>query len=333
MNPAQAQAQAHLHRLLDAGSTRFPETDDGLTSHLPMALHALHELGAGDERLSAFQAFYAPRFQRLVDELEPIVLPDWLALRGQADSYAALRAHFRAVLARDGQATVLRAVLPELLTGAAAAAFHGPIRVAHAVEAGHGGELACALAYWAWRWQPVAPPAASANGLDFEDWTTRLEAAALTWTPEAPLISLRIGMAEQSAPYQALAGALRLQADTLQRCTAWSAARYAVTQSFTVLHMVTGLRAIGLLLPLAGPGAAAAHTQGLVHALTAAYLAARMSVWPARPVAPDLDWDAIITAAVHADDDHVIKLVHAAWQFHRQTGDPVFHAAALRALA
>ena len=43
------------------------------------------------------------------------------------------------------------------LPGVAAAAFHGLIRTAHAVQSGHAGEVAAALAYWAWRWQPLAP--------------------------------------------------------------------------------------------------------------------------------------------------------------------------------
>ena len=82
---------------------------------------------------------------------------DWLALRGQTDAFAPLRATFAAALARDGRDAVLRAALPALLPGVAAAAFHGVIRTAHAVEAAHDGELAAALAYWAWRWQPLAP--------------------------------------------------------------------------------------------------------------------------------------------------------------------------------
>ena len=331
--PAASHGPSVLHRLLDDETQRDPETPDGLTNHLPMALHALHDLGASDARLEAFQARYAPRFVRRVVASKPDLLADWRALRGQPDSYAALRGHFRSALVAAGSARVLAEVLPDLLTGTAAAAFHGPIRTAHALEAGHADELACALAYWAWRWQPVAVPKRADGNLAFEDWAARLEAAALDWTPEAPLISIRIAMAETSAAYQVLAGALQLAPETLPRATAWAAARYAETQSFTVLHMVTGLRAVGVLLPCAGPGAQQTHAPALVHALTAAYLAARMSAWPPRPALAEREWGDVVAAAIRSDDDHVIKLVHACVQFHGQTGELSYRAAALRAVA
>lgn len=324
---------ACLHRLLEAGTARFPETADGLTDHLPMALQALHELGASDERLTQFEAGAGQADWRPMQRAPAHAVTDWPALRGQADSYAALRAHFSAALLREGTAAVLQWALPDLLTGAAAAAFHGPIRTAHALQSGHLGELACALAYWAWRWQPLALPAPGMPERPFDEWAAQLETQALGWTPEAPMISLRIRLAQASAPYQALAGALRLAPDTLPQMTLWAAARYAATQNFTVLHMVTGLRAIGVLLPWAGPEAEPLHRQALVHALTAAYLAARVSASPLRPAAPQRAWEETVALAIASDDAHRIKLVHACVQLHRQTADPVFQAAALRAVA
>ena len=61
------------------------------------------------------------------------------------------------------------------LPGVAAAAFHGLIRTAHAVQSGHAGEVAAALAYWAWRWQPLAPPPQGGEALPFDDWAARLD--------------------------------------------------------------------------------------------------------------------------------------------------------------
>ena len=71
-------------------------------------------------------------------------------------SYPALWRHFHDAVACDGAHTTLRESLPDLMPGVAAAALHGVIRTAHAVESGHAGELAEALAYWAWRWQALA---------------------------------------------------------------------------------------------------------------------------------------------------------------------------------
>ncbi len=322
-----------LHRLLDADQALPPETATGLTRHLPMALQALQAMSAPAERLAQFRSAHEARFAGVAGPALPDIGPSWQAGLGRFDAYEALRARFATWLDAEGRAAVLRETLPMLLPGSAAGAFHGPIRTAHAVEAGHDGELASALAYWAARWQPLMPPPQQPQDLDVEDWTAALSEAALRWTPEAPLIALRLRIVEGSPTYRALAGRLRRPDDLLPRLTRFAAERYAATASFTVLHMLTSLRALRLLLPLAGPGAEADAAPALVHALTAAYLAARMAAWPELPPAPRLPWDELLRRAVASDDDHVVKVVHAAWQLSREDDSPVFAAAAARAVA
>lgn len=324
---------ADLHALLDADLDLPPETATGLTSHLPMALQALQSLGADRERLQAFRRRHLAHFQAEAGTSLPAIGPDWRAGLGRFDAYDALRTAFADRLAAHGRDAVLRDSLPVLLQGVAAGALHGPIRVAHAVEAGHDGELACALAYWAARWQPVAPPRRQPQDLAFDDWAAALADAALRWTPEAPLITLRVRLVELSAPYDALAGRLQPPPDLLARLTRFAAATYARTQAFTVLHLVTGLRAVRLLMTWVDAPAQAAATPALVHSVTAAYLAARMAAWPERPPVPALPWAEMVQRAIASDDDHVIKLVHSAVELSRDDDDPVFAAAAARAVA
>ncbi len=69
----------------------------------------------------------------------------------------ALHAHFADAIARDDMDPVLRAGVPALIPGVAAAALHDDIRTAHAVGAGQPGELATALAYWAAAWSALPP--------------------------------------------------------------------------------------------------------------------------------------------------------------------------------
>ena len=186
-----------LHHLLDRQLALPPETRHQLTSHLPMALHALHSMGADGARLQAFYDGCVGRFETLRAPPPAAPVARWQALRGTAGAFGALQASFAAALARDGEDAVLRRVLPDLLPGVAAAAFHGIIRTAHAVEAGHRGELAAALAYWAWRWQPLAPPPAG-TAMPFDDWAAALVSAARGWRSEGPLISLRMDAATSS---------------------------------------------------------------------------------------------------------------------------------------
>lgn len=315
--PDTAPTNTTLMTLLDANLHLPPEYRDQLTNHLPMALHALFSLGASSQRMVGFYASYSKRFQ---DTGAPSVTPmapeppsDWRALRGQADSYPALWRHFHDAVARDGAHTTLRESLPDLMPGVAAAALHGVIRTAHAVESGHAGELAAALAYWAWRWQALAKPTMAVPSLGFGAWSARLVQEAPSWDTEGPLISIRMHQACQSAVYQALAGALQLAPDLgtrIRELAGLAVECYCASPNFTILHTITGLRALRTLLPWleSSEEAQAILAQNFV----AAYLAAR--VVPSSSVeliTPERSWEDVAAAAVASDDDHTIKLVQA----------------------
>ena len=61
LNPPPSASET-LQLLLDAQLQLPAEYQDQLTSHLPMALQALHSLGATPQRMQAFYAAYAKRF-------------------------------------------------------------------------------------------------------------------------------------------------------------------------------------------------------------------------------------------------------------------------------
>jgi hypothetical protein len=319
---------AALHRLLDVNLDLLPEYGNQLTNHLPMALHALAQLGADAPRLHQFFERYASRFEGRRAEPATSAVNDWLPLRGQSDSFGALRATFADALQRKSRDAVLRAALPALWPGVAAAAFHGVIRTAHAVQSGQSGELAAALAYWAWRWQPMA----AADGgppLAFDVWYERLIEAGRSVAFEGALISQRMAHAAESDNYRALAARLQPDDQLPARLWAFAARRYAATRNFTVLHMVTGARALHVLLPWADDAAGAVREA--VRAVTAAYLAAKV---PAHDLPPPVvhDWPALIQRAVQSDDDHVIKLVHACRAAEQAGIAGPFQAAAARAV-
>ncbi len=135
---------------------------------------------------------------------------------------------------------------------------------------------------------------------------------AQAWRTEGPLIAIRMGQAAQGHVYQSLADALQPFADlpsAVASLAALAAQRYAASPNFTVLHMITGMRALRVLLPWIESQDGVPPI--LVRAFTAAYLAARV-VPLSVPLEPRLrTWPEVIAAAITSDDDHVIKLVHA----------------------
>ena len=301
-----------LHALLDTHLQLPAEYQDQLTSHLPMALQALHSLGASPQRMQAFYAAYAKRFDGMPATAKAQPVADWRSLRGQPDAYPALLGSLRALVARDGVDATLRTLLPDLLPGVAAAAFHGLIRTAHAVQSGHAGEVAAALAYWAWRWQPLATAQVPAVRMPLPAWSKALVRDAQAWRTDGPLISIRMDQAGQGVVYQSLADALQPFADlqsAIASLAALAAERYVAGPNFTVLHMITGMRALRVLSPWIESEEGVQPI--LVRAFTAAYLAARVVPLATAPEPRLSTWPAAIAAAIASGDDHVIKLVHA----------------------
>lgn len=341
--PAPARSRTTLlHRLLDDSLALGPEYEAGMASHLPMALAALDGLGADEAQMRAFYARYATRLGQAPKGRSAAVVDetsfDWRPLRGRIDGYARLRGHFATALARDGRDAVLRTALPSLIDGAAGAAFHGPIRVAHAVESVHDGELAAALAYCAARWMPLPEPSPSAERFtDAVAWLDAIDAhqrhSAPDWSSMAPLISERMQDAARTFAWRELASALApVDGDVaalLASLAKAAAARYAITRNFTVLHMATASRAAQVLAPWlpADPAAWAP----LLHAVAAASIASRATPRP-RQGMHELGWDDVRRAACASTDDHVVKLVHAMAMQNARSPDPVWLDAARTAI-
>ena len=254
-------------------------------------------------------------------------LGDWAAGLGRFDAFEPLRASFAASIESRGADATLRSVLPALWPGIAAAAFHGPIRTAHAVQSQHDGELAAALAYWAARWQSLPAPHGGAPWT-LSDWAASLEAAASDFHSDEPLISGRMRQAGEGHGYREIAGRLQTGPATWSELARWAAGLYASSGNFTVLHIVTGIRAVRVLMPWVDDTASLAASA--VPAIAAATIASSVK---RRPHVPNRlpDWPAIIRAAIASNDDHVVKLVHACVEMGATDGDPPFLAAAARA--
>lgn len=262
-DPTQSSVDA-LHHLLDEAQAYAPEQHQGLSNHLPMALSALHGLGASPARMRAF-------FDRHVLVLEAGDQPDspatpvddWLSWRGRTEAFAALRAHFHAALAWEGRDAVLHQALPRLMEAPAAASFHGLIRTAHAIESEHAAELASGLAFWATRWVALPPAVASGRSrfAGVQPWLEALhqhsERHHPGWRASSRLIVDAMREASGTAAYRALADPRWAPphdgGDLLQELSQVAAAHYAGTADFTLGHVATAARAARVVAPWLTP--------------------------------------------------------------------------------
>ena len=168
---------SEMSRLLDAGRAFDAEYGRATPNHRSTALWSLASLGADDARLVQWAAVYETR-------LHPAPPPEpwpsgeaWPPRLGHPRAWPAYRSLFAEWLHNESVADVLTPVLPQLMQGCAGASFQGLARLACAVQSGHGGDLADALAYWACRWWP-APAAAGSRTADNRTLQALAEQAA-----------------------------------------------------------------------------------------------------------------------------------------------------------
>lgn len=321
---------AVLNELLDLGLRYAPEYRGGLSNHLPMVLVALHALGADEDRLRDCFDRYVPRLALGARAAAP--LAHWRAGLGRVEAYPALFDRFAVLLDEQGAPDVLRAVLPTLMRGVGAAAFHGLIRTAYGVAAGHAGETAAGLAYWACRHLPLAAPdapeASTGGEHDPARWIQALAHELAGTEIGGGLIFERMRAVARSEAFARHADRLAIDDRTLAALADFAAQRYTATRNFTVLHLVTGCHALRVLLPWLADRDAALREHARAYA--AGCIASGIALHGEPLPRPALDWPAVLQRARAAHDEHVVKLVHSCHADAQAYGDGArLHAAAL----
>ena len=329
-----------LATLLDDELCFDATTADRLSNHLPMALVALHRLGADDVRLAEFADRYRHRLAPIPDEAPVTSFDAWLAARGRPDSYAAVRPYLAALVRDEGIDQVLRRHLPRLVDGVAGAAFHGVIRLAYALESASADRVAAGLAYLTSVHQPLG--ARGADGPRTDDPVAALtelrdDRELCAAAPAARTIGARMQAVAAHPGFDGVVDRLAVGPDTPGRLTSAALALYACTDDFTALHGVTGSHAISLVAPYVEDRAAL--SAWWFQALAAAYLtigapslddpAAPVARWLERPA----DWATVTAAATRSDDEHVVKLVYSARELTALAPAPLLAAVAARQAA
>ena len=335
-----------LKPLLARNRDYHPSYRGGLCNHLSMALIALERMGATPVRLERYARDYLTAMEPAPEPGTAIDEVNWRERFGDEASYADYLGFFQRAVARRGARATLRAYLPVLGPGVGAAAFHALIRTAFGIIAEDREEIAVGLAYWASRYLPLPdhqPDGGEVNATitPTADPAALLrqarEQAALAFTPDPDaLIDRQMAAAAANPAFPSLAAALMVDDLTLDRLRQAAAHLFLATDDFSILHAVTGLHAARVL------GDFAVDRRAFATAVWRAFLALYLSL--DRPPLPTVeaiaaaangsapDWNAILPAAVGAEDEHVIKLVYAAFAETRAGGGRLYrHLAARKA--
>jgi hypothetical protein len=316
-------------RLRDTG----PERRGWLSNHAPMAVEALARHGHGDE-VHRWIDSYADRLEERPRGIQPIPAEEWRDPLGDPVRTGDWLDHFARVLADEPWRDVLALWWPRLLPGIAAGATHGVIRVGHAVRAlleaetePRVAELAQGLAYWAARWQPLAP----AGSGPYRATDPR---AALDAVPRVP--DQRFGIRARLAQLADLPGwataAAAIPGDPANDVPSRVAAIVdaAVARHGThgygspvmLVHAATAPNAVLRTLPALPTRlwpASLAAAWAATAAVTAAYAPAQAR--PAPTASDTLDPDELLARATSTGDPHAIKFVDTAVDTHARAGD------------
>ncbi len=299
-----------LERLLANGQAYHVYFNQGLSNHLPMALIALHKLGGSDQQLLAFQQDYLPKLEKCnpADVEEIWDISEHL---GQGDKFSMYLSYFQQQLAKQPLQICLQSVLPVLLPGIGASAFHGLIRLAYGIEQQNLNEVSFGLADWAAHYMPLKLSSEKSNK-SMGEVLEELAPVARNHEFSPGLIFNR--MIEISRLDKVQAYPVQPTEISQQELAALAVHAYAGSGDFTLLHGVTGCHALRLILPYC-PDAELA-LRSFWQALLIAYLSTAGVEISSPPSLNNeaVDWSILKARVCNSKDDHQVKLMYTLWQ-------------------
>lgn len=328
-----------LLRLRDTG----PERDGWLSNHAPMAAEALARNGHADD-VHRWIDDYADLLEDAPRGIERIERDEWRDPLGDPVRTGDWIAFFDQAVSDEPWREVLALWWPRLLPGIAAGATHGVIRVGHAVRsllveetAPRVGELGRGLAYWAARWQPLAPAGAG-------PYRPSDPRAALDAVPRVP--DQRYGIRNRLAQLAALPdwpavaggvpGAEAEPADRRLEAIVTAAVLRHRTHGYgnpiMMVHAATAPAAVLRTLP-ALPSALHGPSLDAAWAATAAVTAAYSPAIARASAEAGSDAAEVMQRAAESGDAHAIKFADTAIEAYGFGKDPALLAAADHATA
>jgi len=319
-------------------SAEFPYM---LSNHAPMAVVALHRLGASDDRLVEWFESYrnANGLVAPPPPVAPIAPETWDDALGDRTRETDYRVFFAAEVRRLGLDGATRRYAPRLVQGVAGSALHPLMRLAYATMTNDPEEAAVALGYWAACYLPLPFPSQQAP--DTDDPAAVLASVATIegvrdYQAETDLLWHNIRAVAALPGFRHIVDRLEFGPDTPRRMAATSLSLFAGTMDFAALHAVTGLHWVRLV------AAALDDAEPLYRAFWQVIAALVPKIgFPAFPSEAALaemrntsapQWPDIFAAAAASSDEHDISLTYSARAEETVWGDPLYRVVAARRL-
>jgi len=317
--------ESTLFELLDTQSSNLFD-EEGFAVHCPMVLTALARMGASDQQLRDYYAYWQSENPKLITVRKSdnaIRIDNWQHYLHQVDSFSSLQYFFQNWIGESSVDAVMLQVLSHIPIAPASVAFHGVIRLAYGLEADHHGEIAAGLAALVVRNFAIqlAHSADQPHVDSVSEGLMHLSNSMKNFeTPERNITARIHAVIADPRFAQTLP---TLPTDAFNEMATNAITFLHQTQDFTVLHMVTALHAARIIL--------ARLPEEIFHQfmppLWTAYCAAYVSAGAPRIHAvthknSNLPWDTLLARACTCTEDHQIKIIYTCHQEYLNSDSP-----------
>jgi hypothetical protein len=306
----------NVKKLIEKHNQNFSTYYRGeLYTHTPMALMALADLGASENRLEEFYNIDTRKLEPIKKESIIINDKNWKDFFGEYEHESSYIKYYQSIVDEFGIRKTLDKYFDTLIKGVGAAAFHPIIRLSYAVRDENEDEVAISLATWAASFVDLNVSPKLSNENELIDILKSFQEIDFNQSEkiEGDNIAIRMKKVSEDKSYKKLSPTIissELEKDKLENSLLWL---YSQTNNFTLLHAVTSHHAFESLVEFSQN-----ITESRAYfwkAVLAAYLSTTGVVkidlnWKYPKIENLPSWDELKSRAIKSNDDHVIKLVH-----------------------
>ncbi len=323
----------NLKELIAKNQTFSAEYHQGFSNHASMALIALHELGADEEKLNTF-------FDEYKSVLEPkpatkikITDDNYHDILGKNGVISDYTEFFLEKLPGKNRDEILREYLNELTLGIPTAAFHPIIRMAYGLIINNNTEIMIGLAYLASQYHPLSKKLNTNSGEKnisqiLETITQQNKPHILEY--EQGFLTGRLQLAVNNYDIDDRCNQLKVTENTLADIAHHIANLYLLKPNILTLHLVTGCHALRKLLPYFSEQCLPLKT--LLHAFIAAFIIEQKPDLTTNDVDESSlpSWNIIIENSLHQQDEHIIKLTFSCYEESQYYRDSIYQIIAAK---
>ncbi|TRX48073.1 questin oxidase family protein [Fulvivirga sp. M361] len=292
--------------LIEQGLVYHPVYGSGFSTHVPMSLVALDDMGATERQLNLYYSIATSRLNLRKTQPKDTTFNFTTNVLGRSDLFEDFFHHFTDKLNEVSIEQLLKDVIPVLMEGVGGAAFHPLIRLSYALKSDCRAEIAVSLAYWASEYLKLGN-GHQKNNEDLKNIRSRLDAFA---SDNASLSTITDRIKAVNNTIQKAGTVIQPKELTLENIKTFSLTEFAKNDNFTLLHTVTACHAYTSIAHYCE------NSERSLRYLWEAILISQLSTGikynstPPKTAVAKMEWPHIIKQAVNSTDDHVIKLVY-----------------------